>query len=292
MPDEYGLPTAAEYAAEQRQLDEEERRARLRENLAQGAKYGAMGGAALGAGGLSWATAPLGAIAGAGAGLLGHGIQTMRGARDETAESLRERRLRDLLRRAELGELVDPQEMAAIEQQYMDPYLADQRAQQQRALQQVAAQDMGAGSFARAEQARQASQAEETLVMADKIENQRRLAEEAERKELAALVAGDIEGAQQAAEQAGKDAQAAFESFIETTTQLADPEWEKQFQDALGLETEATSAETSAAMEDVGTFTGKARELVSQIGRGGYSAEAASIQAAGGYRFSPTSMRD
>ena len=201
--DEYGLPTAEEYAAEQRQLDEEERRARLRENIAQGAKFGSQAGLAAGfIPGLGWISPFVGGAVGAGAGLVKTGIQNIRDARDETAESLRERRLRGLLRRAELGELVDPQEMAAIEQKFMDPYLAKQRDVQQAALNKVAAQDMGAGSFARAQQAQAAAQAEETLVMANLIENQRREQEEAERKELAALVAGDIEAAQKAAEQA------------------------------------------------------------------------------------------
>ena len=291
MPDEYGLPTAEEYAAEQRRLDEEERRAQLRADVSRGAEYGGYAGSALGALGLG----PIGTIGGTIiGGAVGLGRSALRNiiTDEDMAEKRRQLRLAGLLRRAELGELVDPEEMAAIERQYMDPYLANQRAQQQRALQQVAAQDMGAGSFARAQQARAAAQAEEMLEMADLIENQRREQEEAERKELAALVAGDIEAAQKAAEQAGEDAQTAFQSFIESTTQLADPEWEKQFQDALGLNEGATSAENETAMGDVADFTGRARDLVSQIGRGGYSAEAASIQDAGGYRFLPSSMRD
>ena len=258
MPDEYGLPTAEEYAAEQEQLDKEERRARTRENVTQGAKYGSQAGLGLSfVPGLGWISPLVGGAVGAGVGLVKTGIQNIAGAREETAESMRERRLRALLRRAELGELVDPQELAAIEQKFMDPYLAKQRDVQQAALNRVASQDMGAGGFARAQQAQAATQAEETLIMAEKIENQRRMQEEAERRELAALVEGDIEGAQAAAEKAGKDAQAAFESFIESTTQLADPEFEKQWKNALGLNEDATSAENKVAKEDASEWGGK-----------------------------------
>jgi len=235
MPDEYGLPTAAEYAAEQEQLDREENRARFKQDVSTGAQVGAM------------FLPGIGTVAGGLVGGIKYGLGTIARAKDEVAESERERRLRALLRRAELGELVDPQELAAIEQQYMDPYLANQRAQQQAALQGVASQDMGAGSFARAEQARQASQAEETLKMANLIENQRREQEEAERKELAALVEGDIEGAQAAAEKAGKDADAAFNQFMTSVDpeELAETEWSKQFMEKL----DAKNALTPAQME-------------------------------------------
>lgn len=240
MPDEYGLPTAAEYAAEQQQLDKEENWARLKQDVSIGAQVGTLFGPPI-----------IGTVAGGIGGLVKYGVGNIVRAKDETAESLRERRIRDLLRRAELGELVDPQEMAAIERQYMDPYLANQRAQQQRALQQVAAQDMGAGSFARAEQARQARQAEELMVQTDRIENQQRLAEEAERKELAALVAGDIEAAQKAAEQAGRDADAAFSQFMENIDpeEIADTEWSKQLMDRIGAKEGFTPEQVKAANE-------------------------------------------
>jgi hypothetical protein len=246
MPDEYGLPTAAEYAAEQERLDREENWARFKEDVSTGAQ---IGGSFL---------PGIGHVAGGVAGIAKYGFGNIARAKDEVAESERERRLRALLRRAELGELVDPEEMAAIEQKYMDPYLAKQRDMQQAALNKVAAQDMGAGSFARAQQAQAAAQAEKTLVMANLIENQRREQEEAERKELAALVEGDIERAQKAAERAGKDADKAFSDFLGgiDEKELADTEWSKQLMDRIGAKEGFTPEQIKFANEAVAEWTG------------------------------------
>ena len=278
MPDENGLPTEEDYL---RGLADSEQEAYRAEQRRRAANWGSAG-MALGLGPAGLLSGGVGAFVGA--------VTTERPDGPDAKQKALARRLRQ----AELEGLVTADELKAIEQKYLDPYLANQRSQQQAALQRAASQDMGAGSFARAQQAQAAAQAEETLVMANMIENQRREQEEAERKELAALVEGDIEGAQKAAEQAGKDAQAAFSDFIKNVDAegLADTEWEKQFKDRIGLEEDASSEQMKIAGQDAADFTGRAKDLVSEIGRGSYSAEAASIQDAGGYRYSPTSMRD
>lgn len=235
MPDEYGLPTEEDYLQDLADSEQEAFRAERRRRALE------WGGA-----GMALGLGPAGLLSGLGGAFLGAATAEKPEGPDAKQKALARR-----LRQAELEGLVTADELKAIEQKYLDPYLANQRAQQQAALQGVASQDMGAGSFARAEQARQASQAEETLKMANLIENQRREQEEFERKELAALVEGDIEGAQAAAEKAGKDAQTAFSDFMKgiDPEELAETEWSKQFMEKLDAKNAITPSQMRAGQE-------------------------------------------
>ena len=242
MPDENGLPTEEDYL---RGLADSEQEAYRAEQRRRALDWGSAG-MALGLGPAGLLSGGVGAFVGA--------VTTERPDGPDAKQKALARRLRQ----AELEGLVTADELKAIEQKYLDPYLANQRSQQQAALQQVASQDMGAGSFARAQQAQAATQAEETLVMANMIETQRREQEEFERKELAALVSGDIEGAQDAAEQAGKDADAAFSQFMASvdTEEMAETEWAKQLMDRIGAKEGFTPEQIKTANEALGYWTG------------------------------------
>ena len=245
MPDEYGLPTAEEYEAQLRQIQQDELRAGRRGGAQTGAQVGSQAGGAIGtaiAPGVGTAIGSgIGALGGA---LVGAGIGGRSSRERSEADRLRGERVLAALEEAEREGILSDSEYQEIANRFLVPTVARQRGLQQQRLQQAAGlPGTQPGAIFRSQQAADAAEAENQLRIQAGIEAAAAREEDAQREELLRLIEGEEGRAEDAEEALARRTDEAFAQFMQTADDIgtlyggseAVAQQKKSMEDATGV---------------------------------------------------------